>query len=135
MKVNLIKDDFNYPKNFFNLLSTGKENEDGSFEIILYQDKNDIPLSVEISNRTRIVSELSNSIEKVYIKNEEYFKKLKEINLNNSYNEKNINAHKKNSLKKKSMIQTALYDTMKKRNFAKIKTRLIQWIFSIRYLI
>ena len=118
MKDKLIKEDINYPGNFFKLLTPRQEKNKMAFEGILYPEKKEEPLSKEIMNRTKIVSELSNSIDRILIENDEYFKKLNEMNLNYSYNstEKNIKNYKKNFLKKKSIIPTSLYDAIKKRN-------------------
>jgi len=118
MKVNYIKDGFNYPNNIHILLSPRPENNKRAFEQILYPEKKQAPFSKQILNRTRIISELKNSIERVYIKNEDYFTKLKELNANyNSHSFDKYSYLKKRTLfKKKTIKPPSLYNQIQKRN-------------------
>ena len=118
MKVNLLKDVINYPNNLYILLTPRKEDNKRAFEQILYPEKKQPPFSNQIKNRIRVVSELKNSIERVYIKNEDYFTKLRELNSNYSSNsfERNIYMKKRTLLRKKTVNPTSLYDNIQKRN-------------------
>jgi len=70
-----------------------------AIEKILYPEKKPEPLPELIVNRTKIVTEIKNNIDKIYFNNADYFSKLNELN-SNKKKKKNINKRKKNFMKK-----------------------------------
>ena len=109
MKVKFINTDFKSQEKFFKLLTPRNDNYQKAFVEILYPEKKQIPFSTEIQKRTRIVSDLNNGIERIYIKNEDYFKKINELKIN-----KNSYSNEKNKLTKKRINPKVFYKFIKK---------------------
>ena len=102
-----------YQEKSFKIFTPREQKNERNFEQILYPEKTPLPLSCEILNKTRIVSDLAKNIEKIFYDNEVFFPKEK-IYSNNNCNSKENN--KNNILKKKSIRPSLLSKEFQKGN-------------------
>ena len=69
MNLNGVK----YKEKSLKILKPKPKKNRRNFEEILYPEKAPIPLSCEIFNKTRIVSELAKNIERIFYNNDDYY--------------------------------------------------------------
>ena len=105
--------DVKYKEKSLKIFTPREKKHRRNFEEILYPEKAPIPLSCEIFNKTRIVSELAKNIERIFYNNDDYFSKKNEIN-NNVNNPKEKS--KKNLIKRNSIKTSLLSKDIKKKN-------------------
>ena len=102
-----------YQEKSFKIFTPREQKNERNFEQILYPEKTPLPLSCEILNKTRIVSDLAKNIEKIFYDNEVFLPKEK-IYSNNNSNSKEKD--KNNILKKKSIRPSLLSKEFQKGN-------------------
>ena len=109
MNLNGVK----YKEKSLKILKPKPKKNRRNFEEILYLEKAPIPLSCEIFNKTRIVSELAKNIERIFYNNDDYYFQKNELKKNeNNSKEKS----KKNLLKRNSIKTSLLTKDFKKKN-------------------